>query len=1018
LRLESLEERRLLSTTLPIPGMVSGTGTLLKGQDVFNVNAMASVTGDAASYSGTLSFSDSKAGDTFTAATITSVQIGQPAVPGSPGGAGSYNSFTIAGTAKLNGGSSSDYTFTATGLLPGAGAITSTGGLAFKVSGPSGFSYTLPTTAWDPGESIKITVTPPGATTTHLTSSANPSVYGQPVTFTAAVTSSSANSTGTTTSPAVLGSVSFTVDSNTPVNEPVVNGQATYSTTSLSVGSHKIVATYNGTSIYATSQDTIAAQVVNQDKTTTYLTYSGSFAIGQPLTLSAYVSAASPGYGRPTGTVTFLDGTSTLGSGAVSLPSTGSDLVTLSLATGLPVGSHSLTAVYSGDTNFLTSTSSPPLVKTVALFPTTTMLKTSANPAKAGQSVTLTATIVLPTSASTSTLPAPTGSVDFTDGTTDLGKVPLNGSTTVQFPTSFTAGGYHELKAVYSGDSTYSSSTGTLGQAVSTPTTLQLSSSANSSVYGQKVTFTATVAPDPSSNPGTASSAVLGYVSFTVDSNTPVNEPIVNGQAAYSTTSLSVGSHKIVASFAGTTLFAGSQDTIAAQVVNQDKTTTYLASSGSFLIGQPLTLSAYVSPQSPGSGRPTGTVTFMDGTSTLGTGPVSLPATGSDLVTLSLATGLPAGSHSLTAVYSGDTDFLGSTSSPPLVKTVALVPTTTRLTTSVNPVVAGNPVTLTATVTLPTSSTSSTNKLSIPTTESVSFYDVTGGGNMLLGTAPINSAGIAQLPTSFSLSESHMLKAVYAGDSIFGTSTGTLTESVSSTKTTGHVYLSASANPALAGQAITFAVYAYGTTSESIGVTGTVTLMDGTKPLGSSPLTGGKATFPIASLSVGAHTITASYSGDANFTAATSTLTETVGPTGTISGTATLLNKQDTLNVDVTSSVAGGTPSYSGSLSFSDQSAGDTFTAQAITSVQIYPAETPAGGSATGAYSYFRITGTATLNSGTSPDYSFVIAVALPIAGTTNATGYFTITVTGPNGFKYSAQAKALDPGSTIVITA
>jgi hypothetical protein len=1017
LTLESLEDRRLPSTIapLPIPGTVTATGTLLQKQDMFKVSVQASVTGGVASYSGALSFSDQKAGDTFNAATITSVQIGQPAVPAPAGSAtGSYNSFTITGSATLNGGTNSNYTFTATGLLPGAGAITSTGGLALKVGGPSGFSYSLPTTSWDPGESIAISVTPPSPTptTTHLTSSANPSVYGQPVSFTVVVSPSASNSSGTPTS-AVTGSVSFTVDSNTPVNEPIVGGQAVYSTTSLSVGSHKIVAAYNGTTVFSTSQDTIAAEVTNQAKTSTSLSYSGSFGIGQPLTLSATVTASSPSYGKPTGSVTFMDGTTPLGTAPIPL---NGSTVSLSLPGGLGAGPNSITAVYSGDTNFLTSTSSPPLVRTIALVPTTTTLKTSANPALRNQSVTLTATVVLPSSSSTSKLPALTGSVDFTDGTADLGKVPLNGSTTVQLPVSFASGGYHALKAVYSGDAAYNTSSVTMGQAVSTPTALHLSSSANPSVFGQKLSFTAMVAPNPSNSPGaTAGTAVTGSVSFTVDSSPPVNEPILGGQAVFSTSDLSVGTHKIVASFAGTTLFAGSQDTIASQVTNQAKTSTALSYSGSFTIGQRLTLAASVSVQSPGYGKPTGTVNFLDGTTALN--PTPIPLTGST-ATFSLPTGLGAGAHSITAVYSGDTNFATSTSSPPLNRTVALIATTTTLTSSVNPVVTGNQVTLTTTITPPSSS--STNKPAIPTTEMVSFYDVTGGGSVLLGSASLSAAGVAQLPTAFTTAGPHALTAVYSGDSTFSSSTGKLTESVSSTKSTGHASLSASANPALAGQSITFTVYVHGSTSEQNGATGTVTLTDGTSPtpLGSSSLTGGKATFTIASLGAGSHALTASYSGDPNFTAATSTLTETVGPTGTISGTATLLNKQDTLSLNVHSSVLGGAPSYSGSLSFSDQSAGDTFTSATISAVQIYPPEAPAGGTGTAGSSYFRITGTATLNGGTSASYSFAIAASLPIAGASNATGYLTITVTGPNGFTYTAQAKAFDPGSTIVIMA
>src|SRR5436309_1580237 len=72
LELEPLEDRRLLSVT---PGTVTGQGTMLNRQDAFSTDVLASVVAGVASYSGSLSFSDSKAHDTFTAATITSVQI-------------------------------------------------------------------------------------------------------------------------------------------------------------------------------------------------------------------------------------------------------------------------------------------------------------------------------------------------------------------------------------------------------------------------------------------------------------------------------------------------------------------------------------------------------------------------------------------------------------------------------------------------------------------------------------------------------------------------------------------------------------------------------------------------------------------------------------------------------------------------------------------------------------------------------------------------------------------------------
>ena len=70
--IERLEDRAMLSI---VPGTVTGTGTMLQGQDAFSSNVVASVIGGVSSFSGQLSFSDSKAGDTFQSATITSVQI-------------------------------------------------------------------------------------------------------------------------------------------------------------------------------------------------------------------------------------------------------------------------------------------------------------------------------------------------------------------------------------------------------------------------------------------------------------------------------------------------------------------------------------------------------------------------------------------------------------------------------------------------------------------------------------------------------------------------------------------------------------------------------------------------------------------------------------------------------------------------------------------------------------------------------------------------------------------------------
>ena len=253
----------------------------------------------------------------------------------------------------------------------------------------------------------------------------------------------------------------------------------------------------------------------------------------------------------------------------------------------------------------------------------------------------------------------------------------------------------------------------------------------------------------------------------------------------------------------------------------------------------------------------------MDGTTALGT--VNLSGTGTtQTATLSLPTGLSLGGHSLTAVYSGDTNILGSTSAA-LKVTVAQIATETSLTTTVNPVVIGQPVTLTATV-------SPSSAGGAKPTGSVVFYD----GTTVLGTVALSSTGVAQLPASLPPRPGPTrLQAVYSGNATFAGSTGTLTQSVVSTPTVPQIYISSSANPAIVGQPVTFTVYVG--TSLQTGVTGTVTLLDGTTTLGSGTLVNDKVSLIAAFATAGPHAITASYSGDPNFAAATSSvLTETI----------------------------------------------------------------------------------------------------------------------------------------------
>ena len=94
------------------------------------------------------------------------------------------------------------------------------------------------------------------------------------------------------------------------------------------------------------------------------------------------------------------------------------------------------------------------------------------------------------------------------------------------------------------------------------------------------------------------------------------------------------------------------------QVVNKAPTATTLTSAPNpSFFGDGVTLTATVSVPPPGAGVPTGTVTFTDGTTVLGTGTLNA----ADQATFTTA-GLQVGTHSIAATYGGDVDFLASTS--------------------------------------------------------------------------------------------------------------------------------------------------------------------------------------------------------------------------------------------------------------------------------------------------------------------------------------------------------------------
>ncbi|MFF2080501.1 Ig-like domain repeat protein [Kitasatospora sp. NPDC058162] len=192
---------------------------------------------------------------------------------------------------------------------------------------------------------------PKTATSSTLTSSADPSVYGQPVTFTATVVPTPDG-----------GTVTFTVDGTqlgNPVPVDTTTGKATSDAiASLGVGDHTVKAVYSGDITFQGDTAMSLTQTVNQASVATTLTSSdgGQAAFGNPVTFTDTVCAAPPSTDPalpPSGTVTFKDGTTLLGTGTLA-PGGGAHCAQAQLAfANLLPGSHTITAQYSGDGNFL-----------------------------------------------------------------------------------------------------------------------------------------------------------------------------------------------------------------------------------------------------------------------------------------------------------------------------------------------------------------------------------------------------------------------------------------------------------------------------------------------------------------------------------------------------------------------------------------------------------------------------------------------------------------------------------------
>jgi hypothetical protein len=216
-------------------------------------------------------------------------------------------------------------------------------------------------------------------------------------------------------------------------------GTAAFSTSSLTDGPHTITASYGGDTNFVSSISNAVVLNVGKGAASIALTQDSATTVyGALTTLTATLTGPVD---TPTGTVTFMDGGVSLGTGTIN-----GGVATFQTA-ALSAGVHSLTAVYSGDGEFNTVTSTA-VTHTVTIASASIAVTSTENPSTYGDAITLTITM-------TGSGVTPTGSVTLMDGATSLGTLPLNASGIATFSSSTFTAGAHNVTVTYSGDTNY-----------------------------------------------------------------------------------------------------------------------------------------------------------------------------------------------------------------------------------------------------------------------------------------------------------------------------------------------------------------------------------------------------------------------------------------------------------------------------------------------------------------------------------------------------------------------------------
>lgn len=617
---------------------------------------------------GTATFSDlsvNKPGTGYTLAALASGLVSAESASFDVVGAQTTTSITGISPGTTVVGQSYTVSFTVSPVPPASGIPTGTvtvsdgAGASCSAAAPSG-SCALASTSAGPktvtaayggdasfggsvSPGVSHSVNPAPTVTTITGDDPDPSVFGQPVTvsYTVAVTGGGSGTPD--------GTVTVTYAAGGGCTGTVASGQCSFVPPATATNA-SLTAQYQGSANFSGSTSPAVRHTVTKASTTTGVTSSKNpSGFGESVTFTATVTAVAPGGGTPGGSIQFrIDGNNA--DGPVPLNNGSATLTTSTLTPG----SHSVEAVYGGATGYNGSTGT--LTQQVGLIPTSTTLTTSPSSSVFGQNVTLTAQV-------TSSAGSPTGDVRFVDGGscggTVLATVPLsNGSASISVASLSV--GSHTLRACYLGTSTFAASERAAPYSVAQAATqTQVASTANPSVFGQAVSFSAAVT---ATAPG--GGTPLGQVQFKIDGANFGSPVSLSGGTAVSnsTSTLGVGSHTVEADYSGNSSYVSSAGTLSGgETVSPASTTTTITNAADLsntptASGNALTVNFSVAVVAPGSGSPSGTVRVSLDSGESCTGSV---ASG----TCTVPPPITAGQRTITASYPGDNSFAPSTSS-------------------------------------------------------------------------------------------------------------------------------------------------------------------------------------------------------------------------------------------------------------------------------------------------------------------------------------------------------------------